>query len=160
MPSHLESASKGNDTAISDLIALFCHGGLVVQTSGGSETISVQSTIQLDGDITVSVTRSALRQPAILLSHVLQVESRIRKAIRLFRGTVWIAHGTLFLTVSIAWFLGLQEDPELDVHLSTITIWIGCSICSTAIVEYLLRTSVAQKSILSLIISGLSRFVN
>ena len=160
MATHQALAPQSNHTVISDLAALFCHGGLIVRTPGGPGTISVQSTIQLDGDITVFVARSALCRPSVLLSHVTQVETRIRKATRLFRGTMWAAHGALTTTVSIAWFLGLSKDTGLDAHLSTITVWIGCSIGSTAIVEFLLRAPFVKRSIFSSIVSGLSRFVN
>ena len=160
MATHLESAPQGKHTVISDLAALFCHGGLVVQTPGEPGTISVQSTIQIDGDITVCVARSALCRPSVLLSHVTQVEARIRRASRLFKGTMWTAHGALAVTVSMVWFLGLPEGTVLDAHLSTFTVWIGCSIGSTAIVEFLLGTPFVRRSILSSIVSNLSRFVN
>ena len=73
---------------------------------------------------------------------------------------MWAAHGALTATVSIAWFLGLSKDTGLDAHLSIITVWIGCSIGSTAIVEFLLRAPFVRRFIFSSIVSGLSRFVN
>ena len=160
MATHLASAMQSGHTEIRDLAALFCRGGLVVQTLGEPGTVSVQSTIQLDGDITVCISRPALCKPSVLLSHVAQVEARIRKATRLFRGTMWTAHGALAIMVSTAWLLGLLEGPPIDANLSTVTIWIVCSIGSTAIVELLLQTPILRRSLLSSIVNGLSRIEN
>ena len=158
MASHLESQTTENCSAFGDLAALFCRGGLVVQTPGPPDAGLVRSTIQLDGDMTVCVTRPGLHHRSLLSSHLGQVEERLQRATRLIRGTLWVAHSTIVAVVFAAWFVALREGPELADRLSMAAVWIGCSIASAAIVECLLQSSFVRKSILSSIVNGLSRF--
>ena len=160
MATHLESPRTENGSAFGDLAALFCRGGLVVRTPGRPGTVLVRSTIQLDGDMTVCVARPALPNGYLLVSHIAQVEARVQRATRLIRGTMWAAHGTIAATALAAWFFALRDGTDLEDQLTLAAIWISCSIGSAAIVECLLQSSFARKSIVSTIVNGLSRFVD
>ena len=159
MTTHLESGLQQKDSAFDDLAALFCRGGLVVETHGGPGTVSVRTTLQLDGDMTVFVARPALRQASLFVSHMTQVETRIQRAARLVKRILWAAHGTISAAVSVAWLLALHDSPALEDRLTTVAVWIAFSVGSAAIVACLLRTSFVQKLILSSIVNRLSRFV-
>ena len=156
MTTHLESGLQHNDSAFGDLAALLCGGGLVVETPRESGSVSVRSTIQLDGDMTVCIARLALGQASIFVSHVAEVEKRIHRAAQLAKRAVWVIRCTIGATVSAVWLWALIDSPALDDHLTTVAVWIGLSIGSAAIVDLLLRTSSVRNFFLSWTINRLS----
>ena len=158
MTTHLKPGPQHKPSVFADLAALLCRGGLVVETLAGPGSVSVRSTIQLDGDMTVCVARSTIGEASVLVSHMAAVETRIQSAARLVKRTVWAAHGIIGLTVSIAWFHSLYDSPMLDDRLTNVAVWIGLSTTSVAIVECVLQTSIARRFLLSLAINGLSSF--
>lgn len=137
---------------------LLCRGGLVVETLGEHGSVAVRSTVQIDGDMTIIVTRPTIGQKSVLASHVVEAETRIRRIARLVKRTVCIAHGIIVAAVSLAWLYALIDSPILEGRLTTVAAWVGLSVGSTAIVACLLRTSIFRKLFLSSIVNGLSRF--
>lgn len=158
MTTHLESGLQHNDSVFGDLAALLCRGGLVVETPGEPGSVSVRSTIQLDGDMTLCVTRPTLGQASIFAAHMAEVETRIHRAARLVKRTVWATHCTIGAAVSVVWLCALIDSPALEDHLTTTAVWIGLSIGSATIIECLLQTSFVRKFFLSSIVNRLSRF--
>lgn len=156
---HLEPPPAQRNSVFTDLAALFCRGGLVVQTAGHFRTVVVRSTIQPDGDMTVCVARPALKHTSLLRSHIAEVETRLERAARLIRGTLWAAHGCIAATMLAIWFFGLRDSLAIEDRVTMAAIWIGCSIGSVVVVEWLLRSSLIQKFGLSLVVNRLSRFV-
>ena len=128
-----------------------------METSDGTEIVLVRSTIQLDGDMTIFVARSALQQESIVVSHVAQVVARIQRANRFVRRIMWTAHGTIAATLSVIWLFALRGTLTIDDHLTNVASWVGCSISSVVIVELLLHTSSLQRRLIMSIVNHLSR---
>ena len=128
-----------------------------METPGETGSISVQSTVQLDGDITTLVMPSAL-SGAVLFSHMAETEKRIRGLARLVRRTARAAHAFVGLSVPIAWFWALSDRLSLADPLATVAIWLGLSVVTVATIEYLLRTPFVQKALLAAIVRTLTRF--
>lgn len=158
MTTHLESGLQHNDSVFADLAALLCRGGLVVETLGEPGSVSVRSTVQLDGDITVCIARPTLGQASIYVSHMAEMERRIGRAGQLVKRAVWATHWTIDVGVSVAWLCALIDSPLLKDHLTTVVVWIGLSTGSAAIVNCLSKTSFVRELLLSSIVNGLSRF--
>ena len=158
MATYIESSLQQERSVFADLAALISRGGLVVETAGPSGSISVQSVIQLDGDITIFVTQPAIGQ-SILFSHLAETERRIRRLALLVKRTMLAAHAFIGLSVPIAWFCALSDSLSLEGPLTSLAIWIGLSLVSGAMIEYLLRTTFVQKVLLATIVSGLGRLM-
>lgn len=153
----VEAGPQHKCSALADLAALLCHGGLAVDTPGKSGFILVRSTIQLDGDITICVAEPALIQATTLNSHLIHIETRIHRVALLVRRSAWVAHGTITAAVSGGWLWALLDSPMLESHLTTAAVWIALSVGSTGIIEYLLRIPFVQKILMTSTVSGLSR---
>ena len=156
MTTDIESNPRQECSVFADLAALLCRGGLVVESAETPDSIAIQSTIQLDGDITVFVARPALGQP-VLFSHLAETEKRIRRLALLVKRTVRAAYVLIGLTVPIAWFYAMSDSLSFVDPLISVAIGIGLSVVSGAVIEYLLRTPFVQKLLLSTIVSGLTR---
>ena len=154
--SDLESQLQQEYSVFADLAALICRGGLVVETPGELGSISVQSTIQLDGDMTIYVTRSALGQ-TVLISHLAETEKRFQRLALVVKRTVGTAYACIGVSVLMGWFCAMSDSLSHEGPFTAVAIWIGLSVSSGAAILFLLRTPIIQKILLTSIVSGLTR---
>lgn len=153
----LKSGLQQKWPVFADLAALVCGGGLVVETPGKPGSILVQSTIQLDGDVTICVARTTLGQATVLVSHLAEVEMRIQRTAMLVKRATWAVHGVIGGIIAVTWFFVLFDSATLENQLATVGSWVGLSLVSAAIVEWLRRTSLVQELFLSSMVNRLSR---
>lgn len=159
MAPNADSRLHDKPSAVADLTAMFCRGGLVVETLGESGSTSVRSTIQPDGDVTIFVARSILYQAPELTSHLVEIETRIHRVALLVKRTMWVIHGSIGLAVLGGWFAILNIGPTEQSSLAPVAVWIALSLGSGVAIEFLLSTSLVQKLLSSVVVAGLSRFV-
>ena len=156
MITDLESNPQQECSVFADLAALICRGGLVVGTPGELGSIAVQSTMQLDGDMTICVARSALGH-TVLLSHLDETEKRLRRLAVFVKRTVRVAHAIIGVSVSVGWIYPISYYLSLEDPITAMAIWIGLSVGSCAAILRLFRTHFIQKMLLTAIVSGLAR---
>ena len=120
MTTHQQSRLQHKHSAIADLGALLCGGGLVVETLGGFRSVAVRSTIQLDGDLTVTIARRTFGQQTIMDSHFAELEARVQRIAQFVERTVWIVHGAMGAVVSVAWLYTLSNSLTLEGPLTTV----------------------------------------
>lgn len=159
MAQNTDSRLHDRPSTVADLTAMLCRGGLVVESSGESGSISVRSTIQPDGDVTIIVARSILHQAPALTLHLVEIETRIHRIALLVKRTMWVVHGGIGLAVLGGWFAILNIGPTEPNSLAPVAVWIFLSIGSGVAIEFLLRTTLVQKLLSSVLVAGLSRFV-
>ena len=133
------------------MAALLCHGGMVVATQtglAGDTYIAVQSTVQPDGDVTLTVSRPAFGNEAVLLSHLAEVETRVHAVARVVRRIGWAVHGivgaVLIAVIGATYSWGDVLGSAISVFLSTALVLV-------------LRTSRFRGLLLTFAIQRLSR---
>jgi len=153
---HPPSGPQYNESVLADLASLFCRGGLVVEAPGGPTSISIRSTIQLDGDMMICMARYTI-EDTILISHLVEVEKRIRRVALFIKRAVGAVHAFLWTGISVAWLCVLYDRLTPEDGWTTVAIWIGLSTGSTGLIEYILRIPLLQQLFLTSVASGLSR---
>ena len=145
-------------SVVADLTSLFCRGGLVVENLGESGSILIRSTIQPDGDVTISIARATLDQKPKLTSHLVELETRIHKVALLVKRALWVFHGGMGVVVGGSWFAILNIGSAPEYSLTPVAVWVAVSIGSGAAIKFLFGIPFFQKFLVSLVIAGLSRF--
>lgn len=159
MALNADSRLHDKTSAVADLAAMFCRGGLVIESLGESGSTSVQSTIQPDGDVTIFVARSILDQAPELTSHLAQIETRIHKVALLVKRIMWVIHGSIGLAVLGGWFAILNIGQTEQNSLAAVAVWIALSLGSGVVIKFFLGISYVQKLLSSVALAGLSKFV-
>ena len=123
---------------------------MLVETQPGPDgeaSVIVQSTVQLDGDVTAAISRLAVGNEAVLLSHLVEVEARVQAVATTVR---WIGR-----TVSGATWVLLIAVIGTAYSLGDIFVCAISGVISTVLMG-IIRTSPVRRLLLTFLIRRLS----